>query len=182
MSSASASLYSGPHPSLNATKVQISRKRAAPLIGSNGRGTMYSQPDTGGLSKDEIRQAFGEFDLDRNGYVGAAEIAHVLASMGEKVTDDEIDEMILMADTDGDGQISFDEFHKLMYQLSLGSRSPRIEAGWACKRRRTCRGRGQAPYGQPPNTGAQQRRTPARTAELWRRRVRRSSAHGWGLR
>ncbi|ABO97277.1 predicted protein, partial [Ostreococcus lucimarinus CCE9901] len=75
---------------------------------------MYAQPDAGGLSKDDIRQAFREFDLDRNGYVGAAEIAHVLASMGEKVTDDEIDEMILMADTDGDGQISFEEFHRLM--------------------------------------------------------------------
>ena len=69
---------------------------------------MYAAPDTVGLSKDEIRQAFREFDLDRNGYVGAAEIAHVLSSMGEKVTDDEIDEMILMADTDGDGQVSFE--------------------------------------------------------------------------
>jgi hypothetical protein len=34
-------------------------------------------------------------------YVGAAEISHVLKSMGEKVTDDEVDEMILMADVDG---------------------------------------------------------------------------------
>ena len=33
---------------------------------------MYAQPDAGGLSKDDIRQAFREFDLDRNGYVGAA--------------------------------------------------------------------------------------------------------------
>lgn len=70
------------------------------------------------LSPDEIRRAFREFDLDRNGYVGAAEIAHVLASMGEKATDDEIDEMILMADTDGDGQISYEEFATLMAHLS----------------------------------------------------------------
>lgn len=34
-------------------------------------------------------------------YVGAAEISHVLKSIGEKVTDDEVDEMILMADVDG---------------------------------------------------------------------------------
>ena len=34
-------------------------------------------------------------------YVGAAEIAHILQSIGEKVTDDEVDEMILMADLDG---------------------------------------------------------------------------------
>ena len=111
---------------------------------------MYSQPDTGGLSKDEIRQAFREFDLDRNGYVGAAEIAHVLASMGEKVTDDEIDEMILMADTDGDGQISFDEFHKLMYQLS-GKPLAQNRGGLGMQAPPHMQGRGQAPYGQPPN-------------------------------
>ena len=151
MSSASASLTLRPRASRSARKVQIFRKRAAPPhIESNGRGTMYSQPDTGGLSKDEIRQAFREFDLDRNGYVGAAEIAHVLASMGEKVTDDEIDEMILMADTDGDGQISFDEFHKLMYQLS-GKPIAQNRGGMGMQAPPHMQGRGQAPYGQPPN-------------------------------
>ena len=62
----------------------------------------------------EVKEAFREFDLDKNGFVGAAEIAHVLQSMGEKATDDEVDEMILMADLDGDGQIGFDEFFKLI--------------------------------------------------------------------
>ena len=33
----------------------------------------------------------------RCSYVGAAEIAHVLKSLGEAATDDEVDEMILMA-------------------------------------------------------------------------------------
>jgi len=56
---------------------------------------MYASSNTV-LSSDEIRQAFREFDLDRNGYVGAAEIAHVLGSMNPpvKATDDEIDEMV----------------------------------------------------------------------------------------
>ena len=106
---------------------------------------MYAQPDAGGLSKDDIRQALREFDLDRNGYVGAAEIAHVLASMGEKVTDDEIDEMILMADTDGDGQISFEEFHRLMAQLSGAPVAPRA-GGYGANV-----GRQGGQYGQPPN-------------------------------
>jgi serine/threonine-protein phosphatase 2B regulatory subunit len=66
------------------------------------------------LSPEEVKEAFREFDLDKNGFVGAAEIAHVLQSMGEKATDDEVDEMILMADLDGDGQISLDEFSKLI--------------------------------------------------------------------
>ena len=117
-----------------------------------------------GLSLEDLRQAFREFDLDKNGcasqaarskhllsvamftlprrcsYVGAAEIAHVLKSLGEAATDDEVDEMILMADVDGarrrctrprfvrsqvtwsvltgDGQVSFEEFAKLMMSLA----------------------------------------------------------------
>ena len=39
--------------------------------------------------------------LTPRSYVGAAEIAHVLKSLGEAATDDEVDEMILMADVDG---------------------------------------------------------------------------------
>ena len=71
-----------------------------------------------GLSMEELRSTFREFDLDKNGYVGAAEIAHVLKSMGETPTDDEIDEMIFMADLDGDGQVSFEEFAKFMSALN----------------------------------------------------------------
>lgn len=111
---------------------------------------MYAAPDTVGLSKDEIRQAFREFDLDRNGYVGAAEIAHVLSSMGEKVTDDEIDEMILMADTDGDGQVSFEEFYKLMQHLSGAPMAP-PRGGYNPRGGAVMGGGGPHQYGQPPN-------------------------------
>lgn len=75
---------------------------------------------------EELRATFREFDLDKNGYVGAAEIAHVLKSMGETPTDDEIDEMIFMADLDGDGQVSFEEFAKFMTALSAPRPPPGV--------------------------------------------------------
>ncbi|CAD7956003.1 unnamed protein product [Amoebophrya sp. A25] len=62
----------------------------------------------------EIKEAFDTFDLDNNNFVGAAEIKHILGLVGEKATDDEIDEMIRMCDADGDGQVTYDEFYKLM--------------------------------------------------------------------
>lgn len=68
----------------------------------------------------EIRDAFVSFDLDKNGYVGAGELRHVLISIGENVTDEEVDEMINMCDRDGDGQVSFDEF----YRMITGGRAP----------------------------------------------------------
>lgn len=75
-------------------------------------------------SEEEIREAFkvcylhlcayfmskltlGDqvFDRDNNGFISAAELRHVMTSIGEKLTDDEVDEMIREADQDGDGRI-----------------------------------------------------------------------------
>ncbi|KMU86505.1 calmodulin [Coccidioides immitis H538.4] len=58
-------------------------------------------------SEEEIREAFKVFDRDNNGFISAAELRHVMTSIGEKLTDDEVDEMIREADQDGDGRIDF---------------------------------------------------------------------------
>ena len=71
-------------------------------------------------SEEEIREAFKVFDRDNNGFISAAELRHVMTSIGEKLTDDEVDEMIREADQDGDGRIDCEcpchrvgPFHKL---------------------------------------------------------------------
>merc|ERR1712029_142927 len=67
-------------------------------------------------SEEEIREAFKVFDRDNNGFISAAELRHVMTSIGEKLTDDEVDEMIREADQDGDGRIDYNEFIQLMMQ------------------------------------------------------------------
>ncbi len=67
----------------------------------------------------EIKEAFYTFDLNGNGYVGAAEIRFVMDALGEAVTDEEIDEMIRMVDIDGDGEVNFREFYKMASGQSL---------------------------------------------------------------
>ncbi|KAG5626770.1 hypothetical protein H5410_011988 [Solanum commersonii] len=44
----------------------------------------------------------------------AGEPRHVMTNLGEKLTDEEVYEMIREADVDGDGQINYDEFVKVM--------------------------------------------------------------------
>ncbi|CAG8550543.1 2710_t:CDS:2 [Paraglomus occultum] len=65
-------------------------------------------------SEEEIREAFKVFDKDGNGFISAAELRHVMTNLGEKLTDEEVDEMIREADVDGDGQINYEEFVKMM--------------------------------------------------------------------
>ena len=65
------------------------------------------------FTDDDVREAFQSFDLDKNNYIGISELKHVLTMIGERVTDEEVDEMIRLADTDGSGQVSFDGFYRL---------------------------------------------------------------------
>ena len=50
----------------------------------------------------------------REAFISAAELRHVMTNLGEKLTDEEVDEMIREADVDGDGQVNYDEFVKMM--------------------------------------------------------------------
>jgi len=67
-------------------------------------------------SAEEIKEAFKVFDKDGNGYISASELRHIMTNLGEKLTDEEVDEMIREADVDGDGQINYDEFVDMMMQ------------------------------------------------------------------
>ena len=46
--------------------------------------------------------------------VGPVQLRHVMTNLGEKLTDEEVDEMIREADVDGDGQVNYEEFVRMM--------------------------------------------------------------------
>ncbi len=67
-------------------------------------------------SEKEILEAFKVFDKDGNAFISAADITN----LGENLADEEVDEMIReadIADIDGDGQINYEEFVKMMMYL-----------------------------------------------------------------
>ncbi|KAH7100031.1 calmodulin [Auriculariales sp. MPI-PUGE-AT-0066] len=66
--------------------------------------------------EQEVRDAFAVFDQDSNGYISADEVKTVMASLGEKLSDAEVNLMITQADLDGDGRINIDEFIKMMME------------------------------------------------------------------
>ncbi|ERN01481.1 hypothetical protein AMTRI_Chr03g148140 [Amborella trichopoda] len=65
-------------------------------------------------AEEELLEAFKVFDKDQNGYISATELRHVMINLGEKLTDEEVAQMIREADMDGDGQVNFEEFVRIM--------------------------------------------------------------------
>merc|ERR1712146_835142 len=65
-------------------------------------------------AEEELVEAFKVSDRDGNGLISAAELRHVMTNLGEKLTDEEVDEMIREADVDGDGHINYEEFVRMM--------------------------------------------------------------------
>ncbi|KAK7245425.1 hypothetical protein RIF29_40271 [Crotalaria pallida] len=63
---------------------------------------------------EELKEAFKVFDRDQDGYISANELKHVMMNLGERLTDEEAEQMIREADLDGDGQVSFEEFAVVM--------------------------------------------------------------------
>lgn len=45
------------------------------------------------------------------------QLRHVMINLGEKLSDEEVEQMIKEADMDGDGQVDFDEFVKMMMTI-----------------------------------------------------------------
>lgn len=68
----------------------------------------------GDAAMEDIRSAFLVYDVDRNGAISAEELHQVLRSLGERTSMAECMDMIKGVDSDGDGQVSFEEFKMMM--------------------------------------------------------------------
>lgn len=66
----------------------------------------------GGLK--ELSEAFDMYDQDKNGLISANELHLVLSRLGQHCTVQDCEKMIKTFDSDGDGNVSFDEFRKMM--------------------------------------------------------------------
>lgn len=68
---------------------------------------------------EEIAKAFRLFDDDGSGKISFKNLKRVAKELGEDITDDELQEMIDEADRDGDGEVSPEEFARIMKKTAL---------------------------------------------------------------
>ncbi|KAJ1883718.1 myosin II light chain, partial [Kickxella alabastrina] len=61
-------------------------------------------------SFNEFVQAFQVFDREGNGFISAGELRYVLTSLGEALSDAEVDELLKGVPMDKHGNINYEEF------------------------------------------------------------------------
>lgn len=69
------------------------------------------------LNDDQVREfkdAFDIFDEDNSGTVSTSELASVMKTLGQDIDEKEVGVMISEVDSDGSGEIDFEEFCTLM--------------------------------------------------------------------
>ncbi|XP_005386820.1 PREDICTED: centrin-4-like isoform X2 [Chinchilla lanigera] len=69
--------------------------------------------------KEEILKAFKLFDDDNTGSITLNNIKRVAKELGENLTDNELQEMLSEADSDGDGAINEEEFLRIMKKTTF---------------------------------------------------------------
>ncbi len=65
---------------------------------------------------DSIIDAFRTFDYDNSGFISVTLFRHIITFFGRGVTDDEVDEMIQIADNDNTGKIDYTHFVRMVLQ------------------------------------------------------------------
>ena len=56
-------------------------------------------------TESEVQEAYRVFDKDRDGYISASELRMIFAALPERLSAEEIDEMLEAADEDGEHRI-----------------------------------------------------------------------------
>jgi Ca2+-binding EF-hand superfamily protein len=63
---------------------------------------------------DELREAFDVFDRNRDGLVSIDELLQVMGRLGEEMSREEAEASLRRGDSDGDGQLTYEEFIAFM--------------------------------------------------------------------
>ncbi|XP_063169561.1 centrin-2-like [Candoia aspera] len=89
-------------------------KEGAGKIGFDAFYSVMAQKMSETDSKEDILKAFKLFVDKDSGRITFKNLKQIAGEIGEKLTDEELQEMINEADLDGDGEVNEQEFLKVM--------------------------------------------------------------------
>eukprot|EP00906_Rhabdomonas_costata_P000602 RCo000764 len=97
-------------------------------VDAEGKGTVSFQTFLGLVarkmgdtaSEEELKIAFQMFDRDNTGYIPSTDLRIVLCTIGDKLTDTEMNELLAETEQDMDGNVNYEEFVKKIYPAKSG--------------------------------------------------------------
>ncbi|XP_065668888.1 neo-calmodulin isoform X1 [Hydra vulgaris] len=101
-------IAAAPHPSFNG------KCKIANIVREEQEMAQTVTPE----SMTALKEAFQAFDKNDDGFISKEELTQVMFSLGHVMSTAEIDQMISLVDTDGNGLIDFKEFLSLMNTTS----------------------------------------------------------------
>lgn len=101
------------------------------IVYAEFRKAMVKELLDGGWNNDdekEISHYFENFDADGNGFISPTDFFLYMSDAGAELSIEEVEQMFLLVDKDGDGQISYREFKENMYHILRGQYPELFEA------------------------------------------------------
>ncbi|KAF9574092.1 hypothetical protein BGW38_008354, partial [Lunasporangiospora selenospora] len=65
-------------------------------------------------TEKEFLSGFKVFDKDNDGYIAVAELRYVLTNLGEKLSEQEVDELLKGIEVDKNGKVFYEDFVKML--------------------------------------------------------------------
>lgn len=96
-----------------------SMKKEADLEGSGKTDlancvAAYTKYRKNPITEKEILNAFEELDEKKKGLISGKRLKHLISTCGENLTEEEINKMMKYANPDGEGNVNYKDFVKLM--------------------------------------------------------------------
>ena len=107
-------------------EVKIMSERIA-HTGKDGRVCITFESFTDAVSdrmlardpREEMAKAFALFDEEQRGKINIQTLKRIAKELGESMTDQELEEMIIEADQDNDGEVNLEDFIKMMQSTNI---------------------------------------------------------------
>lgn len=85
--------------------------------------SLMSSSSCGGDTTDEMIEAFRSLDKEGKGFLPVATFKHILENCGERLTEEEIDDILRDGTVNDEGMINYEELIKMAYIGQLTNRS-----------------------------------------------------------
>ena len=95
------------------------RRVAVATPRQNPTGPRLACPCGGSYTDEELRATFDAIDADKSGDIDLRELTAAIKAISPATDDATVQKMLSVADQDGDGEVSFDEFRELVNNYPL---------------------------------------------------------------